>query len=85
MKLHRKIVLISKGKLPNCASAFLATLSNSLAVKGIATDKKGKKSQEYKKSVHQQSVLCSAYDLVKCYPTISESLKKSSDNIFKYT
>lgn len=39
MELHRKIVLISKRKMLNCALAFLAMLSNSLTVKGIAKNK----------------------------------------------
>lgn len=49
MKLHRKIVLISTGKLPNCTLLALAMLSNSLAGMDRVTAKHGKMSQEYVK------------------------------------
>lgn len=49
MKLHRKIVLISIGNLPNCTLLALATLSNSLAGMDRVIAKQGKMSQEYMK------------------------------------
>lgn len=52
MKLHRKIVLISIGKLPDCPLLALAMLSNSLAGKDRVMAKQGKISQEYVKSTH---------------------------------
>lgn len=48
IKFHSKIVLMSNGKLPNCALLVLAMLANVLAVKGRAVAKKGENSQEYK-------------------------------------
>lgn len=65
MKLHRKFILISNGKLPNCALLVLVMLSNSLAVKGRAMAKKGKNSQEYTKSMVCELLPCCAYDLTK--------------------